>query len=369
MVGSPPHTSLWRDMAVGLHKSRNGPSNPQNAGFAAGRRAVMRCDGAMTRARPLPSSFSDGAFAVAEAHRHGISRSRLRAGDLDTPTRGVRVAKPATTSVVSTGESPSARMQRLKADLIKRAQEFAPALTPDQFYSGSTGLALLGCPIPYSSGSELPLHVAARRPAGQPRRSGTIGHRLQRREPARSTVRGVPIEHPARLWRQAARDWTVDDLIAAGDFLVLPRRGLLTIDDLRAEVTMTGDVHGALAQALAEIRFGAESPEETRLRLALVRAGLPEPELNWSLRAQDGGFIARLDLAYPRYRVASEYDGRGHAYDDAQFARDADRWDEIRDAGWRLVRILSHHLRPDPGIAVDKVSDQLLAAGWRPGHP
>jgi hypothetical protein len=94
----------------------------------------------------------------------------------------------------------------------------------------------------------------------------------------------------------------------------------------------------------------------------------PEPKLNLSISAPDGRFVARLDLAYPRYRVAVESDGRIHAFDEAQFARDADRWDDIRAAGWTLVRILSHHLRPDPQIAIDKVTEALWAAGWRPGH-
>lgn len=175
------------------------------------------------------------------------------------------------------------------------------------------------------------------------------------------------MEHPARLWRQATAEWSLDDLVVAGDFLVLPQRNLLSLGDLEREIDEAGDPGGVLARALAEIRVGAESPEETRLRLALIRAGLPEPELNWSLHARDQRFIARLDLAFPRYRVASEYDGRGHAFDDAQFKRDADRWDDIRATGWILVRILSHHLRPDPQVAVRKVADQLIAAGWRPG--
>jgi very-short-patch-repair endonuclease len=169
------------------------------------------------------------------------------------------------------------------------------------------------------------------------------------------------------MWRQAASQWSLDDLIIAGDFLVHPRRRLITLDDLHAEVAEAGDVHGLLRAALQEIRAGAESAEESRLRLLLTRAGLPAPVLNMNLFDSGGRFVARLDLAYPEYRVAPEYDGRGHA-EAAQFARDADRWDAIRAQDWTHVRILSHHLWPNPQVAVDKVSSALFAAGLRPGR-
>ncbi|MGW8484095.1 hypothetical protein ACWGJP_13270 [Microbacterium sp. NPDC055903] len=323
---------------------------------------------AMSRPHPLPAHLHDRPFGVGEALEQGVSRSRLRAKDLRIPTRGVRVRHVEAAEEPGAPESPSQRMQRLAEDLITRALEFAPALTPDQFYSGSTGLAILGAPIPYTSADRLQLHVAARHPAGKPRRAGTIGHRLAERAPRRWRARGLPIEHPARLWRQAAAEWPIDDVIAAGDHLVLPRRKLITLADLEEEILAVPLGNAPLRGALSEIRVGSESPGETRLRLVLTRAGLPHPTLNEELRLEDGRFVARLDLAWRRYRVAGEYDGRGHAFDDAQFARNADRWEEILNAGWRTVRILSHHLYPDPQVAVDKVSRALIDAGWRPGR-
>lgn len=322
----------------------------------------------MSRAQPLPPPLDSRAFRVSEACELGLRRSRMRASDLVAPTRGVRVLRRPDDAIDAESETPSQRMMRLKDELRRRAEEFAPALTPDQFYSGATGLALLGVPIPYTTADQLELHVAARHPAGKPRRSGTSGHRLAPRRPARWQAGGLPIEHPARLWRQAADDWQLDDLVAAGDHLILPRRRLIGLADLEDEAAASSHGSALLVQALAEIRVGAESPGEATLRLALTRAGLPQPVLNWDLKLDDGRFVARLDLAWPRYRVASEYDGRVHASDPEQFTRDADRWDEIRDAHWDLVRVLSHHLRPSPQVAVDKVSRALFDAGWRPGR-
>jgi very-short-patch-repair endonuclease len=321
----------------------------------------------MTRARPLPEPLGERPFSVAEARAAAVSPSRLRASDLVVPTRGARA--PATPSVpIPDGETPSERMARLREDLCERARRFAPALTPDQFFSHETGLGLVGAPLPYTTAERRALHISARRPAGKPRRSGAVGHRLQRRDPARWRIDQLPIEHPARMWRQAGSLWELDDLIAAGDFLILPKRRLLTLDDLQNEIDEAGDLpHANLARALAEIRVGAETAEETRLRLALVRSGLPEPELNYNLCTPGGSFVARVDLAYPRRRIAIEQDGRTHAFDEKQFARDADRWEEIGALGWHLVRILSHHLHPDPSRAVARVTEALVGAGWRPG--
>ncbi|WP_309665652.1 hypothetical protein [Microbacterium paludicola] len=193
-----------------------------------------------------------------------------------------------------------------------------------------------------------------------------VGHRLGERSPAVWAVGGIPFEHPARAWRHVGAAWQHDDLVAAGDYIV-GRGGLVTLDQLVDEVELHATRgRSRLIRALSDIRPGSESSEETRLRLVLQRAGLPEPELNPELRQASGVFIARLDLAYRRWRVAVEYDGRQHAFDDAQFARDADRWHAIRASGWEHVRILRHHLRGDGRRAVDMVRSALLRAGWRP---
>lgn len=143
------------------------------------------------------------------------------------------------------------------------------------------------------------------------------------------------------------------------------RRPLATLDELREEAVRMRRGK-TLAVELGLVRDGSESSEETRLRLALLRHGLPEPDLNLDLRAADGRLIARLDQAYPEHRVAVEYDGRQHAASAVQFERDAARWDEIRDEGWYLVRILRPQLRGDGRAAAQKVRAALVRAGWLP---
>lgn len=251
---------------------------------------------------------------------------------------------------------------------IARALAYAPRLHADQFFSHETVFGLIGAPTP-DWPRRLGLHVATHRPSREPRVHGVCGHRFQTRESAAVTdARGLRFEHPVRAWRQAGATWTFDDLVAAADFLVSGDRPWATVDDLRREIEIMGDVrHGLLRSALGAVRGGVRSPRETRLRLMLVRAGLPEPAIGWNLYDANGTFVAELDMAYVRYRVAPEYDGRVHAFDDRQFAKDADRWDAIRGQGWDHVRVLNHHMQHGGSAAVRKVGDALLRAGWRPG--
>lgn len=305
----------------------------------------------MPRPKPLPPDLLP-VFSVADAVAQGISRGRLTRPDLRRPYYGVRASS----------DSPAA------TDLISRCVEYLPRLKPWQFYSHDTALHLAGAPMP-----EWPfrpdVHVSSHRPAREPRINGVRGHRLQLREAATLIDgRGLPFEHPVRAWRQAATLWGLDDLIAAADYLVSGPAPLATIAELRAEIEQMGDTRGGkLRRALSYVRAGVRSPRETKLRLRLIRAGLPEPEINWVLRDGRGRGIAELDLAYPRWRVTPEYDGRVHADDPIQFAKDADRWDLIRAQGWDHVRVLNHHMRGSGDLAIRKVRDALIRAGWRPG--
>lgn len=296
----------------------------------------------MTDATHPPSGFTYRAAREAGIGRGGLQGTRFLA-----PFHGVRAERYERHPDVD--------------ELLRRCLWYLPRLREGQFFSHATALALYGATVPPRE--ERALHVSVHRPSSPPRTRGVSGHRLQQRDPDVHLLGELPVEAPERAWVQASRDWTTDELVVAADHLVRRDRPLTTIRALTAEaLRMRGDV---LGEPLSLVREGSESARETLLRLVLVRAGLPEPELNVPLRDTQGRTIARLDEAFPAYRVAVEYDGRQHAFSVSQFRRDADRWDAIRDAGWHLVRILDHHLSPDPGIAVAKVRAALIARGWK----
>ncbi|WP_176776642.1 MULTISPECIES: DUF559 domain-containing protein [unclassified Microbacterium] len=190
------------------------------------------------------------------------------------------------------------------------------------------------------------------------------GHRLDLPLEYLTLRHGLPVPTPAETWAQLGALHRVDDLVAVGDAILT--RELAENADLEEAVRRLAR-RGVrdLREALPLLRAGAESPRETIVRLILLRGGLPEPELNRDLRDEDGRFVARLDLAYPEYRVAVEYDGRQHA-ERAQFRRDADRWPAIAAQGWLLVRVVDHHLHDAVSGVVDPVARALRSRGWRP---
>lgn len=104
----------------------------------------------------------------------------------------------------------------------------------------------------------------------------------------------------------------------------------------------------------------AESPPESRLRLAFVLAGLaPVPQ--YEVRS-GGRLVARVDLAFPAARVAVEYDGRVvHEREDV-FRRDRRRQNDLVRAGWTVLRFAAADLRWGAAGAVAQVRAVLRSA-------
>ncbi|HET7690695.1 MAG TPA: DUF559 domain-containing protein [Nocardioidaceae bacterium] len=107
---------------------------------------------------------------------------------------------------------------------------------------------------------------------------------------------------------------------------------------------------------------------ETRLRLLLVLAGLPEPEVNREIVDRHGVAVMRLDLSYPDVRVAVEYDGRQHAEDERQWNRDLGRREELDDSDWRILVITRKGIFVEPARTIERVF-RLLRTRGMPGLP
>lgn len=80
----------------------------------------------------------------------------------------------------------------------------------------------------------------------------------------------------------------------------------------------------------------SESVRESWTRLAILDAGLPAPVLQHEIEF-DGCVWWRLDHAYPRHRVAVEYDGMDFHSSEEQVRYDERRRAWLRSDGWRLV--------------------------------
>lgn len=107
----------------------------------------------------------------------------------------------------------------------------------------------------------------------------------------------------------------------------------------------------------------SESPRETRVRLRLVAAGLPRPVSQCVVRDHRGRFVARVDLGWPEYRVAIEYDGRDHTADDRR-GRDIDRIEAVRRLGWTVI-VMTKTQFARPGWIERRVREELCGRGAR----
>lgn len=89
---------------------------------------------------------------------------------------------------------------------------------------------------------------------------------------------------------------------------------------------------------------GAESPQETRLRLMIVDAGYPRPQTQIPVLGANGQPRYYLDMGWEEHMLAVEYDGAQHA--DA-LGYDIIRHEYIAQLGWTTIRVAAGHRRPD----------------------
>jgi hypothetical protein len=156
---------------------------------------------------------------------------------------------------------------------------------------------------------------------------------------------------------------------AADDALADGRVGLADLRDAALAQTHWAGCATA-AQAFSLARVGAHSPHETRTRLALLRAGLPEPLLQQAVFI-GSRLVAVLDMYWPDHGVFAECDGmvkytdpwRGRSPEEA-LRREKQRQDDLLDLDLRGVRLTPDDVRERLDAKVERL-DALLASGRR----
>lgn len=297
----------------------------------------------MTRRAPIPPSLATGPFSVESAREHGLSSGRLRAGDLVHPFHGVRT--------VRSGE-------------FDPIASYAVRMSPHSFFSHSTAARAWGIPLPFRLDFE-PLHVSVVKPQRAPRLDGVVGHHCMPGSVRVVTLRGLRLSSPVDTWCALSTQLTRDELVIVGDWLVKRTNPIAELSELHAAVAAYAGRPGALllGQAALQVRARTDSPRETLTRLTLIRAGLPEPQVNFEIRDAIGRFVAFGDLAYPDYKVLVEYDGAQHREDEIEYNRDVNRLNDIMQLEWLIVRVNKSHSR---GQVVARARAALLSRGWTP---
>ena len=115
---------------------------------------------------------------------------------------------------------------------------------------------------------------------------------------------------------------------------------------------------------MALVDGGAESPQETRTRLVLIRAGAPVPQTQIPVRNASGRVVRRIDMGWPAYRVGVEYDGGQHWTDPAAHAEDIARLEFLAEQGWIIIRVSARQLREAPEDIWRRAEQALRRRGW-----
>ena len=278
--------------------------------------------------------------AGALTHRQTFSRRFRR------PSRGVRVRADVDMTFSAAVDSALA------------------GCVPGSVVVGLTAARLWNLPVPpWIMDADLPVEVAVPPGDAHARRRGVRGRRLDV-PPHHLTQRdGRPVTTAARTWVDCAASLPLPHVVAMGDAAL--HRRMTTVEDIRTVLHWAYGRRGvATARAAwALLDAGSESPGESLLRVGLLGEGVPRPVCNHTV-VEGGEWLARVDLAWPEYRIAVEYDGIVHLAE-ARRRSDARRRNLLVQHGWVVITATADDLRR-PWVIAAHVRLALRSRGYWP---
>jgi len=294
-------------------------------------------------------------FTFAQAMAAGVSPSALKGPMFRQVLRGVHIHSSV----------PSHPLLLVEAALLVHPQE--------AFASHTSAGRVHGVPLP-SLAEE---HVSVFRKQDRRRRPGVRPH-LAPADALVTVLQGLRVSSPLQTFVELAEILDLVDLVVVGDDFV--RRRCFSPQEL-VHYCACSRRRGAreARHAAAYVRANVDSPMETRLRMLIVLAGLPEPKIDHRVYDVDGRLLYRFDLSYPDQKIVVEYDGRQHRDDLDQWDHDSDRNDWFIANGWRHVPVFVRGIYRDPAKTVQRVEAALRERGadlprrlsddWRPHFP
>lgn len=284
---------------------------------------------------PVPAHLAGRTFSLSEARRAGITPRMLEHARF-------RQVYP--------------RVYCLAGLVLPPTEQIAAArrnLPPDARTTHSTRLRELG----FEHGSLEPLHFVVARDLHLDVAGITL-HRTKRMPPSGPT--GVCAE--AVFVALAATERMID-LIVIGDWLLSHEHMTATslAEFVRASPWRSGAGQASIVAPHLDAR--ARSAKESETRAVIVFSGLPRPEVNVEVRDDAGTLVGIGDLVYRLWRLVVEYEGRQHALDVHQFARDIDRYGGFRRLGWDYYQVTNERLAR-PRAMVMSLYEQLTERGY-----
>lgn len=243
----------------------------------------------------------------------------------------------------------------LEVDLALRSWAAYLLVEPDGVVSGYSAAELLGA----SCGpQDAPVELTY--PWSRRRLPGLIVHRDSLAADEMVVRSGIRMTTPLRTAFDLARWRSLVEAVAAVD--ALAHRFDFELDQLGMLRSRHLGLRGCreLQRVLKLVDPRAQSPMESRIRVALVRGGLP-PSVQHPVPVD--GRCCYLDLAYPEVRLGVEFDGRHHRT--AEQARiDLRREALLTAAGWKIIRFDAWTVFNRPDRIVTSTRAELLRRGW-----
>jgi hypothetical protein len=243
----------------------------------------------------------------------------------------------------------------LSADHQLHARGAALLMPPEAAVGGRSAAAWFGAPFAAAAD---PVLVLVPPPTAW---RGPRGVRLHRTE---FSDEDVVLIDDVRLMTPLRTAWDVATLetvpTAVGLLDGMARAGQLDVAAfVRLVERRRGRWGAARAATVAPLVDGrSESPPESWVRVACIRAGLPIPAPQYVVLA-GGEFLGRVDLAWPEARLIVEYEGAYH-FEDGQIRRDDERYRRLAAAGWQVIRLSAADLR-DMASVVSRIAEALAA--------
>lgn len=358
--------------------------------------------------RPLPASLRHREFSRAEALALGVTSGRLRRRDIVRVGHGryrwtgkpsdrlsdleaaagssSEVPEPAAAapaasldgaveSTAAEARTPVPAPQPSVHATLPRASSVLEAV-PDACASHLTAALVRGWWLPRKALDTRMVHITRGPGLSRLKRQSVITHRSLLLEDEVVLVNGRRTTSPERTWLDCATLLTVQDLAILGDHLVREphawaetrRTQWTTVDALLACLHAHPGIRGIsrARSALALVRVGADSPQETLLRLAMARVDLPEPTLQiecWDPQ-YSADFPATADLGYPQWLIAIQYEGHHHG-EGNQLAKDLRRDQAFLRQGWKVLRFGSADSAEDFRTAVELIERTIADARGR----
>lgn len=298
---------------------------------------------------PLPPQLRGRTFTRSEAIAFGVPDHRLRARDIVRVCAGVYHHEDPDTGPHHSAGTGSAALrghslgEMLRALCVKSSSLWA---------SHTTAARLYGLTIPGPSSSNV--HLTALHHRSSPVLDVPLTlHRARRLPEDLREIRGIRMSSPEQLLVELSSCVSPTDQVIIGDQLV--RRPYRRFEDRTEPWTSMDRLHrtvgslrgrrgiGRAREALSQIRVGSDSPPETLMRLMIVGAGLPEPELQIRTDPHDPHSPAG-DAGYRREKIVIQYEGEHH-FSPEQQAEDQWRNAHFEGQGWTVVLVNRVDLR------------------------